>query len=41
MQRHTTHGQVSRLVLVLAAMAILGLVLPADELLTENQRADA
>jgi N-acetylglucosamine-6-sulfatase len=43
MQRHTTHGHVSQTMLVLAAMAIavVGLVLAGDGLLTESQRADA
>jgi N-acetylglucosamine-6-sulfatase len=34
-------GDLRRMVLVFAAMAIIGLVLPADGLLTDTQRADA
>jgi hypothetical protein len=30
MQRHTTHGHVSRMTLILAAMAIVGLLLAGD-----------
>jgi N-acetylglucosamine-6-sulfatase len=43
MQRHATRDQVSRTMLVLAAMAIavVGLVLAGDGLLTESQRAEA
>jgi hypothetical protein len=41
MQRHTTHGHVSRMALILAPKAIVGLLLAGDGLVSENQRTDA
>jgi N-acetylglucosamine-6-sulfatase len=43
MQPHTTHGHVSHILIVLAAMAlaVVGLMLAGDRLLTDTQRAEA
>jgi N-acetylglucosamine-6-sulfatase len=43
MQTHTTHGHVRHIVSVLSAMAlaVVGLVLAGDRLLTDTQRAEA